>query len=68
MLAVAYPAALSVRARLGISGASRSVQSGTASLAKGRLWPAIQSVMRSRAGYWPVMRQARDGEQTVQAE
>jgi hypothetical protein len=32
------------------------------------IWPGIQSVMCSLAGYFPVRTAARDGEQTVQAE
>jgi hypothetical protein len=38
------------------------------SFANGRSCPGIQSVMRSRAGYWPVSMEARVGEQTVQAD
>ena len=44
------------------------VQSGTSSFGLSGIWPGIQSVMCSRAGYLPVSRAARVGEQTVQAE
>ena len=44
------------------------VQSGTTSFGLSGIAPGIQSVMRSRAGYFPVMSAARVGEQTVHAE
>ena len=44
------------------------VQSGTSSFGLSGISPGIQSVMCSRAGYLPVIRAARVGEQTVQAE
>ena len=68
MLALAYPAGLRALAMFMVSSGRCIVQSGTRSLAFGRTWPDIQSVMCKRAGYWPVRMLARDGEHTVQAE
>src|SRR4030095_14955772 len=66
--AVAYPFARNKPAIV-VSVAGRNfVQSGTSSFGLSGIAPGIQSVMWRRAGYLPVSRAARVGEQTVQAE
>ena len=69
MCAVARPVALARSASVcSASGSAFTQSAGGRSLALGASWPAIQSVILSRAGYLPVKSAARVGEHTVHAE
>ena len=69
MWAVAWPEALARSARVcSPSGNAFTQSDGGRSFALGASWPAIQSVILSRAGYLPVISAARVGEHTVHAE